>query len=95
MCVKIVWVPTMKKCVVCACNIYHYYISMPKGFHIRYWHGNTYNYVKPSNKNQKLGTPGDFEFVVNYASTISLYIVFKISLRMVKDKYTNNPIQVP
>ena len=36
-------------------------------------------YVKPGNKNQKLGTLGDFEFVVDYASTISLDIVFKIS----------------
>ena len=35
--------------------------------------------VKPGNKNQKLGTLGDFEFVVDYASTISLDIVFKIS----------------
>ena len=36
-------------------------------------------YVKPGNKNQKLGTIGDFEFVVDYASMISLDIVFKIS----------------
>ena len=35
--------------------------------------------VKPGNKNQKLGTLADFEFVVDYASTISLDIVFKIS----------------
>ena len=33
-------------------------------------------YVKPGNK---LGTLGDFEFVVDYASTTSLDIVFKIS----------------
>ena len=33
--------------------------------------------VKPGNKNQKLGTLSDFEFVVDYASTISLDIVFK------------------
>ena len=32
---------------------------------------------KPGNKNQKLGTLGYFEFVVDYASTISLDIVFK------------------
>ena len=51
--------------------------------------------VKPGKKNQKLGTLGDFEFVVDYASTISLDIAFKISQRMVKDKCTNNPIQVP
>ena len=36
-------------------------------------------HVKPSNKNQNLGTLGDFEFVVDYASTISLDSVFKIS----------------
>ena len=35
--------------------------------------------VKPGNKNQKLGTLGDFEFVVDYASMISLDTVFKIS----------------
>ena len=35
--------------------------------------------VKPGNKNQKLGMLGDFEFVVDNASTISLDIVFKIS----------------
>ena len=38
-----------------------------------------YTCVKPGNKNQKLGTLGDFEFVVDYGSTISLDIVFKIS----------------
>ena len=36
-------------------------------------------YVKPGNKNRKLGMLGDFEFVVDYDSTISLDIAFKIS----------------
>ena len=35
--------------------------------------------MKPGKKNQKLGTQGDFEFVVDYASMICLDIVFKIS----------------
>ena len=39
----------------------------------------TYACVKPGSKSQKLGTLGDFEFVVDYSSTISLDIVFKIS----------------
>ena len=32
--------------------------------------------MKPGNINQKLGTLGGFEFVVDYASTISPDIVF-------------------
>ena len=42
--------------------------------------GNNFNvniHVKPSNKNQKFGSLGDSEFVVDYAS-ISLDTVFKI-----------------
>ena len=34
-----------------------------------------YDIVKPGNKDQKLGTLGDFEFVVDYASMISLDII--------------------
>ena len=30
-------------------------------------------HVKPGNKNKKLGSLGDFEFVVDYASMISLW----------------------
>ena len=32
--------------------------------------------MKPSNKNRKLGTLDDFEFVVDYASMISLETIF-------------------
>ena len=36
--------------------------------------------MKPGNKNQKLGTLDDFEFVVDYVSTISLDIGFEINM---------------
>ena len=45
-------------------------------------------------KKSKLGTLGDFEFVVDYASMVSLDTVFEISQWMPKNKYTNNPIQI-
>ena len=46
---------------------------------ILYYYDSCIHVMKPDNKNQKLGTLGDFEFVVDYASTISLDTVFKIS----------------
>ena len=46
--------------------------------------------MKPGNK---LGTLGDFEFVVDYASTISLDIVFKnLSVQTIQYKF-HNPIE--
>ena len=54
-----------------------------------------YMTMKPSNKNRMLGTPGDFEFVVEYASMTSLDAISEISQRMVKNEHMNNPIQFP
>ena len=47
--------------------------------------------MKPGNKNQMLG---DFEFVVDYASMIPVDTVSEILYRMVKNKHTNNPVQI-
>ena len=52
---------------------------MVKGWQLYAYASVHYTCVKPGNKNQKLGTLDDFEFVVDYASTISLDIIFKIS----------------